>query len=197
MKSAKIATRHSSTTVTPPRTASLLRRSRRQASRQRLDVCVDGTAARPAAAARLVPDAGGDKAIGEIHEELHEGEEDGEDEVGEADAESGEAHADIVPRTVLIDGGQDAEGDAARDGNGQGHGTEEERDGEGLDEDLAHRPRLVDEGLSEVAPERFADEDGELLPEGLVEAVGLRQVLLRLGGEWVGALGDGIERAAR
>jgi hypothetical protein len=51
--------------------------------------------------------------------------------------------------------------------------------------------------LSEVAPERFADEDRELLPEGLVEAVGLRQVLLRLGGERVGALGDGIERAAR
>src|SRR3990172_3275800 len=70
---AKIATRQSSTTVPPPTTASLLRRSLRQASRQRLDVAADGAAARRSATSRLVPDAGVDKAIEEVHGEVHEG----------------------------------------------------------------------------------------------------------------------------
>src|SRR5947209_18790021 len=95
MKSAKIATRHSSTTVTPPRTESLWRRSRRQAYGQRVDVCVDGAAARPAAAARLVPDAGVDKAIGEIHEEVHEGEE------GAIDQHHRHDHRVVPPRHGL------------------------------------------------------------------------------------------------
>src|SRR5882724_10493761 len=73
--SAKIATKQRSATVTPPTTASLFRRSRRQASRQRLDVAADGAAARRSAASRLVPDAGVDKAIEEIHDEVHESEE--------------------------------------------------------------------------------------------------------------------------
>src|SRR3972149_6012193 len=73
--SAKIATRQSSTTVTPPATPSLLRRSLRQASRQRLDVAADGAAARRSATSRLVPDAGVDKAIEEVHGEVHEREE--------------------------------------------------------------------------------------------------------------------------
>src|SRR6202795_416966 len=72
---AKIATRQGSTTVTPPATASLLRSSLRQASRQRLDVAADGAAARRSATSRLVPDAGVDKAIDEVHSEVHEGQE--------------------------------------------------------------------------------------------------------------------------
>src|SRR3990170_8866216 len=70
---AKMATRQSSATVTPPTTASLFRSSRRQASRQRLDVAADGAAARRSATSRLVPDAGVDKAIEEVHGEVHEG----------------------------------------------------------------------------------------------------------------------------
>src|ERR1700675_1645484 len=72
---AKIATKQSSTTVTPPATASLLRTSLRQASRQRPDVAADGADARRSATSRLVPDAGVDKAIEEIHREVHEGQE--------------------------------------------------------------------------------------------------------------------------
>src|SRR6266481_141273 len=72
---AKMATKQSSTTVTPPATASLLRTSLRQASRHRLDVAADGAAARRSATSRLVPDAGVDKAIEEVHREVHEGQE--------------------------------------------------------------------------------------------------------------------------
>src|SRR6202162_3581140 len=74
-KFAKIATKQSSTTVMPPATASLLRSSLRQASRQRLDVAADDAAARRSATSRLVPDAGVDKAIEEVHREVHEGQE--------------------------------------------------------------------------------------------------------------------------
>src|SRR6266508_682311 len=74
-RSAKIATKQRSATVMPPTTASLLRRSRRQASRQRLEVAADGAAARISAASRLVPDAGVDKAIEKVHDEVHEREE--------------------------------------------------------------------------------------------------------------------------
>src|SRR5215469_15438785 len=70
--SAKIATRHRSTTVTPPTTASLFRSSRHQASRQRLDVTAEGAAATISPTSRLVPDAGVDKAIEKIHDEVHE-----------------------------------------------------------------------------------------------------------------------------
>src|SRR6266568_5997586 len=72
---AKMATKQSSTTVTPPTTASLFRMSRRQASRQRLVVAADGAAPRRSATSRLVPDAGVDKAIDEVHREVHKGQE--------------------------------------------------------------------------------------------------------------------------
>ena len=48
---------------------------------------------------------------------------------------------------------------------------EEQRDREGLAQDLGHRPGLVHERVAEVAPDGLAHEDGELLPEGLVEPV--------------------------
>src|SRR5260370_18236920 len=70
-----MATRQSSTTVTPPTTASLFRMSRRQASRQRLVVAADGAAPRRSATSRLVPDAGVDKAIDDVHRQVHEGQE--------------------------------------------------------------------------------------------------------------------------
>src|SRR5262249_57420794 len=70
--SAKIATRHRSPTVTPPTTASLFRSSRRQASRQRLDVTAEGAAATISPTSRLATDAGVDKAIEKIHDEGHE-----------------------------------------------------------------------------------------------------------------------------
>src|SRR6266581_7144480 len=72
---AKIASKQRNTTVTPPTTASLLWRSLRQASRHRLDVAAEGGAARRSAASRLVPDAGVDKAIEKIHDEVHQREE--------------------------------------------------------------------------------------------------------------------------
>src|SRR5207249_2634242 len=66
-KSAKIATRHSSTTTTPPATASRLRRSRRTPSRQRLDDRgrVSGwvTALARRSPPSLVADAGGEASV--------------------------------------------------------------------------------------------------------------------------------------
>ena len=83
------------------------------------------------------------------------------------------------------------------DREGQRHAPEEERDGERLAHDLGHRARLVDEGLAEVAADGLAEEDPELVPEGLVQPVGLGEVLLRLRRERVGAFGDGVEGASR
>src|SRR5205814_4474595 len=97
----------------------------------------------------------------------------------------------------LVHGGEDAEREPADDRDGQGHAPEEQRDREGLAEDLQDRACLVHERRAEVAADRLAEEDQELLQQGLVEAVHGREVLLRLGRERVGALGHGIERAAR
>src|SRR2546429_8023469 len=74
--------------------------------------------------------------------------------------------------------------------------AEQERDGKRFAEDLGDRARLVDERGAKVAPGGLAEEDGELLRQRLVEAVDLREVLLRLGRERVGAFGHGVERAA-
>src|ERR1700693_2798432 len=101
---AKIATRQSSTTVTPPATASLLRSSLRQASRQRLDVAADGAAARMSTTSRLVPDAGVDKAIDEVHREVHDGQE------SPVEQDDGHDHRIVAPGH-----GEDEEAPQARD----------------------------------------------------------------------------------
>src|ERR1700675_4850099 len=81
MKSAKMARRQRRMTTKPPTTASLLRMSRRQASRQRLELSIHvpahgsaPTGGGPAGEGRLVSDAGVDKAIGQVYQEIHEGE---------------------------------------------------------------------------------------------------------------------------
>src|SRR6266478_5847643 len=89
---AKMATKQSSTTVTPPTTASLFRMSRRQASRQRLVVAADGAAAMISPTSRLVPDAGVDKAIDEVHREVHEGQE------YSVEQDHGHDHRVVAPR---------------------------------------------------------------------------------------------------
>src|SRR5689334_10956219 len=75
-----MATRQRRTTLTPPATASLLRRRRRQASRQRLEPRESSRGQASAAGAgaplagTLVSDAGVNKAIGEVDQQVHEGE---------------------------------------------------------------------------------------------------------------------------
>ena len=102
----------------------------------------------------------------------------------------------VVPRAILVHGGEHAERHAPRDGEDQGHAAEQERDRQRLGQDLAHRARLVHEGLPEVPADGLADEDRELLPQRLVEPVDLGEVLLGVRREGIGAFGDGIEGAA-
>src|SRR5260370_13523816 len=78
--------KHSTTTTAPPAMANRLRRSRRTPSRQRLDPRAEGptsaasgldarTASGSASgrgpAVTLISDPGGDRAIGEVHDEVH------------------------------------------------------------------------------------------------------------------------------
>src|SRR5256885_1916021 len=78
-KSAKIATRHSSTTTAPPATARRLRRTRRPPSRQGLDDRgrVSGWIAALArrSSPSLVADAGVEDAIEQVDGEIHDGQE--------------------------------------------------------------------------------------------------------------------------
>src|SRR6266536_1480718 len=155
---AKMATKHSSTTVTPPTTASLFRMSRRQASRQRLDVAADGAAAMISPTSRLVPDAGVDKAIDQVHREVHEGQE------HPVEQDHSHDHRVIAPRH-----GKHEEAPQARDAE------------DGLDEEGAGT-----DGGEERSEKRYYRNAG-VLENVLEDDRGLSQPLCASGPDVVGA----------
>jgi len=115
-----------------------------------------------------------------------------EHKVRHADAQRRDGDRDVVPRAISGRRPPALERYAPRHRQHERHAAEEQRHREGVDQDLAHRARLVHEGLAEVTLEALPTKMLKLFPERLVQTVGGGEVLLRLGRERVGALGHRV-----
>ena len=92
---------------------------------------------------------------GDIEEppfEAEDGDEDGaHDKGGEADADHGEGHGAEVEPCVAADGGDDACGETDGEGDGESGRSDDERDREGIADDLGVPHALILHGESEIA----------------------------------------------